>query len=502
MELEFKQTELPHLKCIMQEVRYQEETGEAIVPDSYPDIGSIIDSFAVVILRGKDLREGSITVSGGIKGGVLYQPEDETGLKNLDFYLPFTLKMDHSKITENTKVICSVCVRSVDGRMINSRKAMLRAELGCHVTAYESTKLQLFELQKRSDDLQLLSQTYDIHLPLETSEKAFTIVDSMQLPSDLPSIDRICKHFCRLDLTDRKVVGNKGVFKGIAMSKLLYLSENDELCVYEQQIPFSQYCEFTSDQDEEVLSVVPVMTGYDLELTSQEPIRSAQVTIHILAQGIISGTHTVTLTEDAFSTSEDLTPAWQEFELTCQLDRRSAQHLVRCHTGGDISRCIDTDIYVGFPAFERTDRSICSKLPIKVHAIINSNGSISGAISKTELVQETAVSPQAQCAMQVDSIEIAETVLLTDGMETRCNIQTKAIFYTEQVMKSLCGGTLEEPDSSREKASSVILKRIPADTPLWDIAKKYRTKPHAIQVVNHLNEEILPEDCVLLIPIG
>ena len=71
MDLKFDKERFSYLKCIMQDVRYQEETGEVIVPDSYPDIQSIICANAEAVIRGKDCREGSITLSGGIKGMII-----------------------------------------------------------------------------------------------------------------------------------------------------------------------------------------------------------------------------------------------------------------------------------------------------------------------------------------------------------------------------------------------------------------------------------------------
>ena len=137
MELELKKSSMPYLKCVVQNVNYQEETGETIVPDSYPDIGSIVHTYADAIIRGKDCRSGSITVSGGIKGGMVYEPEDHSAPKTLEFYLPFTVKAEHPELSEQAKSICQVHIRSVDGRMINSRKAMLRVDLGCCIRAFE-----------------------------------------------------------------------------------------------------------------------------------------------------------------------------------------------------------------------------------------------------------------------------------------------------------------------------------------------------------------------------
>ena len=129
MELTFQTSPLHFLRCVVQEVHFQEETSDTIVPDSYPDIASILDCYADPVVRGKECRERSVTITGGLKGGILYQPENESAPRCLELYMPFSVKFDHPDLTECSQVIVSARVRSVDARMINSRKAMLRISL-------------------------------------------------------------------------------------------------------------------------------------------------------------------------------------------------------------------------------------------------------------------------------------------------------------------------------------------------------------------------------------
>ena len=61
MELTMQSKPVSWLKCVLSEVCRQEETSEAIVPDSLPDIGYILDAHASAVLREKELRNDSVT---------------------------------------------------------------------------------------------------------------------------------------------------------------------------------------------------------------------------------------------------------------------------------------------------------------------------------------------------------------------------------------------------------------------------------------------------------
>ena len=276
MELTFQTSPLHFLRCVVQEVHFQEETSDTIVPDSYPDIASILDCYADPVIRGKDCRDRSFTVSGGLKGGILYLPENETAPRCLELYMPFTVKFDHPELTERSQVIVSARVRSVDARMINSRKAMLRVGIGCEIAAYEQDKDELYDLKSTDPRLQMKMEQYMVELPLETSEKSFVLNDSLDLTGH-PALGHLCKSILTVYPTDQKIVANKAVFKGNLNCKILYMTADQTLHCLQHQFPYSQYCELTTDYDDETVAVYPAITGYDLE--PDQPEKPSSVSI-------------------------------------------------------------------------------------------------------------------------------------------------------------------------------------------------------------------------------
>ena len=501
MELAFQTSRFPFLKRVLQEVRCQEETAETIVPDSYPDIASIVDSYAEPVIRGKDCRDGSITISGGVKGGILYLPEDGSWPRTLDYYIPFTVKFEHPSLTERAQVLCSSRVRSVDGRMINSRKAMLRVGLGCSLTAYEQTEEQLYALQEQPEDLQVKSREYTLQLPLETAEKSFVISDTLELPAGHPAISQIYKLQCQLDLSDQKLVGNKAVFKGTASCKFLYLSADQNLHLYQQQLPFSQYCELQTDYDEEKVTVFPVLTGYDLELEGQEDVRRALVTMHVLAQCVVNGTKTVSLIEDAYCTNGQLSPSWKTYAMDVCLDQQHTLQTIRQHMTGDFQELLDTDVYVDYPTAEQGNQTVKLTVPVNFHVLgFDSSQGLCAVTAKATGESELALDRQARCTPAAEAASCYASIL-SEGLEIRCEVDLNTICYAGQHLQTLCSGTTSTEGDDR-KRPSVILRKVPRDTELWDVAKACSARADAIRAANHLEDECLTEDRLLLIPVG
>lgn len=503
MELELNERSFPYLDRVFQQVLHQEETGETIVPDTYPDISQIVHAYAEPIIRGKDIRDKSIVVSGGVKGGVIYVPDDRSVPRELSFYLPFTAKFDSPVLTEQAQVICSCKICAVDGKIVNSRKAMLRVDLGCSVTAYEQAQSYIYEPVDKPDGLQLREKEYALQMPVELSEKTFMISDTLELPSSSPPIHCVCKRGCQFEILDHKLVGNKGVFKGNATVKLLYLSEDDRLYTYEWQLPFSQYCEFVNDYDRGAMELDTVMTGYELELTSPEDHYKLDLSLHMLVQGLAIVERELKVIDDAYCVGQELHPEWKRYTMDICLDSRLDRQTLRHRIDRHMNELVDTDLYVGYPRVDRADDQIRVISEAHIHILgLDENGELAEAVTKVEDVQPFASSERAIVTANTDSTATVNISLFPDSIQLACDILRSVSFHAQKDIRTLCAGTLDSLEFDGHEQPSIIIKNVPENTDLWDLAKAHHSRIDTICAVNDLIEPVLEKEQVLLIPVG
>lgn len=501
MELVFQSNPLHFLRCPAREVRLQEETAEIIVPDSYPDIAAIAGSSAVAILRGKDCREGSVTVAGGVKGVVLYTPEDGTHPRELDAYIPFSVKVDSPALTARSEILCFVQVRSADARMINSRKALLRVDLLCEITAYEPTVEELCTLKERPACLETREAVYTTAVPMETGERSFAVNDTVEIPMGRPNIIKVYGFHCSPELTDEKLVGNKAVFKGVLRCKVLYLAEDEKLYLHEQETPFSQYCELNRDYDEETVQVRMAVTGYDLEPLISTGDQKLPFTVNLLAQCVVTGQQSVTLIEDAYCTGGLLHPQWKEYELEGSLDQQTAVQTVRHHIQGEMSELLDANVYWDRPEMTRSGDRTQIRVPATVRVLgYDRNGDLQTLTGKTEALQELALSEGAVChATAIPTGEIYASVD-TGGAEIRFSCRLSVQCCSSEKLRTLCGGSAEETQAKTSDRPGLIVRTVEKDTHLWDVAKQYGTTVSHILSANRMEYPVLAEDTMLLVP--
>jgi len=503
MELTMQSKPVTWLRCVLQEIRRQEETAEAIVPDREPDMETILDAYAVPMLRGKDVYNGGVTLTGELRGGILYLPAGDSYPRSLEYALPFSVKLDAPEMTEASKVICDLKVPSVDGKIINSRKAMLRAGLSCSVTAYEPDEQLLYSLTEHPEGLQVKQNVYDMQLPLATGEKSFQISDSVESQvGSLPAL-QIYRTFCRLELTDKKLVGTRAVFRGNAVCKLLYRAENQPMCVQELVLPFSQYCDLSEDYDgDENLGVTLALTGCEVEPENSSETGRFYVNLQVLAQCIVYGRRHLMVLEDAYSTIGVLEPTWNEFSASPLLDCPEQRQTVRQVVNTDIYQVLDTELYFDHPQHTRSDDEVVLTYPVNFHVLgYNREGIPCAAVGRGSGIWRLPLTEEAACTGWAEPVGLPYCVPSSEGLDLRTELCLHASCTGQQTVRTISGGTLEE-NGRRQQRPSVIIRRIKRGTPLWDIARDAGADQSALRQINDLEGELVPEDRVLLIPVG
>lgn len=502
MELLFETKSAEFLREVIYDTISQEETAETIVPDSYPDVERILDSFGSVVLRGKDYRTGGVSISGGIHAGVIYGPEDHSAPRALHFYIPFTIKVEDDALTENTRVCVDCRVRSVDARIMNSRKVMVRVNLCGSVTGYEPVSQELYYFAPAEDsDLQVKRDTYHVVRALETAEKPFTMAEEAELPSGRAPMQDLYKYQADVDVIESKLVGNKGVFKGNINLRLLYMTEEEELASWSCQLPFSQYVEFAHEYDDQELQTEIVLTDLNVEDANGQGKRLL-VNLQMLAQCTVIGQETMEIIEDAYSLRHGFTPQWKSVDAAGRLDRQTMSQVVRATVNEPVKSVVDTQVYLDMPTVRRDGDQMAITVPMVASVLyLDENGELQGTVARMEGACQTALADDCVCRPSARLSGEAFAVPSGDGMEVRCTIGVTVDSISKQGIQSLCGGQLSDEAQSTKDRPSVIL--MPADTSdcLWSLAKRCKTTTDAICAANGLTDETAKPAGMLLIPI-
>ncbi len=499
VDLTFQEKKMAYLRRMLCQIAAQEETAETIIPDSMPDVGRIVGCWGVPVLRGKEWRSDGMLASGGITAKVLYVPADDGQPQVLESYLPFTMKWDFPMTDREGKLRVDCRLRSLDARMINSRKILLRANLAAKGEAYLPEEETFYTLQNPPKNVEVDVRHYPMILPVDCCEKSFLLDEELDLPGTAPEIAKVVYYNVQPELTDSKVMGSKAVFKGFAALHLLYLAPDGRLATWEYEIPFSQYAELEQEfEREEELQIGLMSTG--VELDADEEGKRVRLKCSLLAQCLISTCQDVEVVQDAYSLRNALETKSKAVELESRLDRQQFQQVMRQNVpiSGTVA---DASILPDYPRQERSGDTVRLEVPVSGTVVYyDDTGALQGKTVHGQANCEMKLSDTGKCYTDSASAGRVQCSAAGGNGELQASILVTVDCCAGQGMETLCGITLGDALPRQGQRPSVIVRKAPRTESLWNLAKTCGSTREAIQGANAMTEDHVEAGTLVLIP--
>ena len=474
----------------------KEETQEYKLPEGMPDVGRIIAAWGQVVLRGKEWRSRHIGLTGGVMVWVLYAPEGGGEPRRIESWLPFNARVEHNHDGEDGVIRAECMLCSVDARSASSRKLMLRANVGLLVQTLLPRTAELMEPGELPGDIETLDRVYPMILTRETGERSFLCEERLTLPQGSPPVSRIVYFRLSPRVSEQKVLGSRGVFRGVGELHMLYQDDREELHSIDLELPIAQYLDLEGDYEEEAeISNLLCVTSLEAD-----PGENGEILVRcgLVSQYIINAPTVIRCLEDAYSPQRELELVRQEVELPAWLEEQARQIELGERLTGE-----------GIPVDQIFFPEPCMVTRIPDGAEVRIGGSFQ-TLCRTEEGELVGKSQKAsQTVSLATSCDTIPCTWLRGGAKAR---REGGGWMVEQTMEgrisSVCtkplemvtgirAGELHDPDPERP---SVIIRAKRREESLWDIAKVCGSTVSAIQRLNKLERE--PEDNrLLLIPV-
>lgn len=494
MELTFEQVQLPYLQCVLFETIVQEESGETIVPDRMPDMDRIVDAFAGVVLRGKDCQGGSVSLTGDIQAGVLYMAAQEDKPQELSLYLPFTIRRRVEGELDSCAVQCRV--RSVEARMLNSRKLSIRVGLCVVVQAWHSAVQTCYRPQGQPGRVQLRYMDYPMRLPVEQTERSLLLQEELPLPASCPPAARVIFADARIRITEDRLAGNQAVCKGNLELRIFYETQEEALAGCDLSLPFSQLLPLEQEYEEQGLLFYPQLTSLE---TSADGDRIA-VEAGILMQCCVQKICTVPLVADAYATRGSLQMETCVYELPQLLDQRLLRQELRQELPVQGVEILHAQALPDAPRVHWQDGVSQVSVPVQLSAMYrDGNGELQLAQGRCELAMDVP-SGEAACRIMAWTDGSLFAAPGAGNLEFRLPMAVQCTWYASTALSSVCKALLEEGGDLTERPA-VIIRTLDEEQSMWSLAKELRTTVSAIQIANDLDGDTAPAGTMLLIPI-
>ncbi len=501
MELLFQKYELEHLERVWSHSAIGEQTADVIIPDSIPDVERILDAFGTMTIRDMECLTDSVSLSGTVLGGVLIVGEDGQ-IHSLKVRIPFGVRKELGTNIDGGQPQYRCELRSVDARMVNSRKLLVRIGYQWSFEVYCPCTREISYIEEPSDRIQLRMAQYPMVLPVIPGEKQFTLNEELELPENAPAISVILKWNTRLTVLDQKTVGSKSVFKTELCIHLLYEDPQGKLCTYDWKLPISQFADLPADAEGGEVRTVLHMTEWDLEADSQVESRRLFLRVGLRAGIMVYRVRRVSVIEDAYCIDHMMQSQWDRWTYRPLLDSHSLSGTAQWRGEEQMGTIVDLWAWTMEPEGQHVGDSLALTVPVTCSVIYyDKEGKLQGKQLHPRMTQELPLHESAEFALCDGTCTEVYCSNAGGTPELRIPVQLRVDCFGNQDVSCLTGAELRPLPETQERRPDLILRRTEQDEDLWSIAKAYRTSTGLIEEANALDGSPIPEGTMLLIPL-
>lgn len=491
MKLEFLKKPMEYLCPVLRETRQLEETAEAIIPDSCPDIQEMLITCGSGFLRGKDVGEGSLTVSVGVSASAMAQPEGRDTPEVVEVYIPMSLKLENSVLHTGQAVRAEVTLQRLDSHLVNPRKVMVRATVSVNLWVYEKRREDHLDTPM-DKSIQLFRKTAPIRCLKSLGEKNYTVEDQLNLGLDGVN-NRLCGAKASLRHTDMHLAGERAILKGEANVEVLYLTEGGKLRTGSGTVAFSQYIDVEDCGEGAQLRVLTALTGMEVNLSGS----GANVILQLCSTAEVWRTEELSYIGDMYCLNGFVTAETENRCYDSLIDRQIFAPVAQESVDGVQGQPIYACCTLGETITERNGENVHLTLPVSVQLLYEADsGRLGTAGLRAELKMTTTAAPDCRFEVYVEDLNVSTGTMgaLSAKVSGTVTVQTCCgLSITE-----ITGGTLTD-DQQKGDVPGLVIRRPAAGETMWDIAKRYQTTMEAILQANGIEGKEMP-DKMLLIP--
>ena len=488
--MEFQTKPCRFLRTVAREISGEEQTLEVRLPESMPDIGRVLGAWGQPLIRSKEWRSGSMALSGGVMAWVLYAPEDGTDPRSIEAWIPFQRSWDFQENQRDGVLRMACNLGAMDARSLSARKLMLRAGLRFFAEALEPGAENLYEPGKIPEDVQLLEETYPVTLPREAGEKTFVLDEELELPGDLNG-EKLIRYALQPEITDRKVRGDKVVFRGSALGHVLLRDRDGTLKSWDFEVPFSQYAQLDREYGPEAEpDLVMAVTNLELELQEGGRLRLKS---GLVGQYLLYDRELIRVVLDAYSPDRLVKPELTVLSLPALLEQTEQTVTARRPWEPENRAPVDLEFLSPQPSVSREGEKWMLDLSGQFQVL--PGGSEGTVQAKWEAEQEI---PAGKDTGLHAFAQVSGRPRISGG-ELRCDVLTR-LSFTSETRIPLVSALELGPEMPRDPQRPSLILRRRGDDSLWNLAKQCNTTVEAIRTANRLTED--PEaGKMLLIPV-
>lgn len=489
-------------QVIANKIENFEIESDCIVPDVKPDILEIISTSGIINIYKKELQDGKIKIEGKILTYILYGGNSQNGkeTRSIEHDIDFTQIIIAKNITSEMIEDGKITLNNIQCKIINERKVNIQASLKYDTKIYSVSNAEYISGVK-VDDLQKLERKLNINPILGYGNTKASINENVTI-EETDNVAEILKSSVEVANKEIKISYNKILAKADVKIKIMYLTEDNRICVKNATYPVVGFVEMNGIDDSSYCE-----TNFEISnvLIKQNTSSDHSILVNIeFAIGCIAyKSKELDIITDMYSPKYNLEFTQKNIYLMQKPKVYNGQFIISQKSQTDIEGMVLKDVDLSF-----INMNVSTE---------NSNVNIAGNVVATifyysgtslELCSKKIIYPveySCPCSgLEDDKVNVSYLIyknkydVLPTG-EIDANIDVNFIISTSGVLETKIIDSVVEGEN-KENQTNVVIYYVKDNEKIWDIAKKFRSTEEKIMSCNDLKSRDLTSGMQLFIP--
>lgn len=490
--------------CVLDTAAEQSIDAEFTLPDYCPDIGKILSCTLLPQIYLANVSGDKLLVEGASRVNVLYLDGEDGKLRSYEYSAPFSTDFS----LKEPPAECNIYAEAKPGysycRAVGPRKISLHGAFSLCVKAVSSAP-QGYTVYEDDDDLQTQSRTISVVKLSGLCSERFTVKEDIPVNAD---VSTVLDHRISARITQLQAEDNKIKLSAELIPELLYLTDAEPTTPQRMSctIPITRQIECTGVKEDAVIDADLSVMSCEVHLSDDALDGSSVLTsdVSLLFNAQCFDDEEITVLSDAFSTQMEVRLQTEPFSCLAQTACRTDTNVdkVKVETDDDIDTIMDVHCEKILSTFAVNDGVMTVQSKLSVGILYRSGD---GEMRCIERDATLTYQPAIEEGQQPEDLKTSVNSLsyrLTDdkGLELRAELCYRMTLTRRVNETAVTAVSADDDVPNNQQSDALILCYADGGDTVWDIAKRYASRPADIIAENELEDETLQEGRMLLIP--
>ena len=467
---------------------------DIVVPDIKPDILSTISTSGTVCIYKKEVSTGAVKVDGCINTYIIYLADDEMGaVRSLNTTLDFSKTINMDNANEGMILESKVTLKSVECRVINGRKVSIKAIVELELKLSSNDAIEFVNEIEDIKDIQVLNSTLPLNSILGRGVTKVYAKDTIVIDG-ADNLNEIMKVDFNIINEETKISYNKVLVKAEAIVKIMYLTEDNRICLSSAVIPIMGFIDIQDISDENICDVSFELKNLIIKPNSVDE-HSIYVEGEVEISCNVSQSKEMNIIQDLYSPSVDL--AYKQKQIQAISQKKIVKDVCNIREKQFIEeignhKIYDAEIMPSIINKNILKDRIMYEGQLEINFIFSAENT-SRVDTKNVVIPFTfnmdcaGITPSSEVETKIEITAQDFTIMPDGGIDVKIDLSFGVSLSTNQALQVIEEISVDET-RNKERCSLVIYFVKPKDT-LWSIAKRFRSTVADIAKINGIEDE-------------